>query len=416
MNRVNTYLQGIAERVVRLRRGGNSPISQRQQSDPPEQGEDTPPTSPPSARSADLAQLAARIQARVNDQAAMDLPVENDLAMLMIEEDRCREATFDEALLAPRKPRKAKFTGAHVSYELARRSTTRFFCCSGCNERLFRPQDVLRSDKATEVAVTDSDTTFCLSEDAINVGEGEDRVVHSDLHVEDVETQWTYTARSVTCPSCKLYLGVKVISASKGSVGGNGRSVEDVVARLFGFHAECSISIPNSLWLSVKGISDQKASSPVSQQSVGQVYIASRYLRIVDAHTGHCLPQAPQHLVCTGCKTTLSYSDQIMCYQRRWGFGEGVPEPACYMNSIDNDQVTVGEPYQEHLGQGPFMMSDVWCNCGKQVGYKFIEDRSASKRNRHFPGRFGLVNSCVEIVSEEDLQVCRASRESNDQI
>lgn len=77
------------------------------------------------------------------------------------------------------------------------------------------------------------------------------------------------------------------------------------------------------------------------------------------------------------------------------------------MNSVEEEQVTVGQPYQEHLGQGPFMMADVWCKCGKQVGYKFIKDRSASGRNKHHIGRFGLVNSCVEIVpAEKALASC----------
>merc|ERR1719183_3034321 len=106
------------------------------------------------------------------------------MAMLMLQEDRCREVTFDDALLAPRKQRKPKFTGAHIGYELARRNTTRFFCCAGCGARLFRPQDVLRSDKAADVAVTDSETTFCLPERLPNVLEDK----AADVAVTDSET------------------------------------------------------------------------------------------------------------------------------------------------------------------------------------------------------------------------------------
>jgi len=67
------------------------------------------------------------------------------------------------------------------------------------------------------------------------------------------------------------------------------------------------------------------------------------------------------------------------------------------MNSVLQDKVTIGNAYPEQLGQGPFLMADMWCNCGKQVGYKFMQDKSTTQRNIHHIGRFGLVNSCVRV-------------------
>ena len=83
MNRVNTYLQGIADRMVRLRRGGSSPRSPRSPRSPEPEASSPRPSSP-RRQSTDIAQLAARIQARAAEQQAPDLPVENEMAMLIL--------------------------------------------------------------------------------------------------------------------------------------------------------------------------------------------------------------------------------------------------------------------------------------------------------------------------------------------
>jgi hypothetical protein len=79
------------------------------------------------------------------------------------------------------------------------------------------------------------------------------------------------------------------------------------------------------------------------------------------------------------------------------------------MNKVEEAQVHVGHPYPEQLGQGPFIMADVWCKCGKQVGYKFVEDCTSSQRNQHHIGRFGLVNSCVRLSSFDDASTDKDS-------
>ena len=48
-------------------------------------------------------------------------------------------------------------------------------------------------------------------------------------------------------------------------------------------------------------------------------------------------------LLCVGCGSTLSYTDQIMCTKRRWGFGDGAPENACFMNSLVKGAFVVGD-------------------------------------------------------------------------
>ena len=127
-------------------------------------------------------------------------------------------------------------------------------------------------------------------------------------------------------------------------------------------------------------------------------------------------------LLCVGCGSTLSYTDQIMCTKRRWGFGDGAPENACFMNSLVKGAFVVGDSYgarnsnrvtaavltyptpltgsfparryEEHLAQGLMEMADVHCKCGKQVGYKFCGDKTTTKRNLNQVGRYGLVSSC----------------------
>ena len=129
-------------------------------------------------------------------------------------------------------------------------------------------------------------------------------------------------------------------------------------------------------------------------------------------------------LLCVGCGATLSYTDQIMCTKRRWGFGDGAPENACFMNSLVKGAFVVGDSYEEHavqtyectaavptyptpltasfparryeehLAQGLMEMADVHCKCGKQVGYKFCGDKTTTKRNLNQVGRYGLVSSC----------------------
>ena len=68
------------------------------------------------------------------------------------------------------------------------------------------------------------------------------------------------------------------------------------------------------------------------------------------------------------CDRTLSYTDQLLCTKRRWGFGAGPPENACFTNSLVRHQYEARGEYEEHLAQGLMDMADVYCKCGKQAG------------------------------------------------
>lgn len=72
------------------------------------------------------------------------------------------------------------------------------------------------------------------------------------------------------------------------------------------------------------------------------------------------------------------------------------------MNSVCLPAVCVGPAYEEVLAQGTFLMADLTCKaCSKQVGYKFVADRSRQANNAHQVGRFGLVTSCVALGHAE---------------
>jgi hypothetical protein len=146
-----------------------------------------------------------------------------------------------------------------------------------------------------------------------------------------------------------------------------------------------------------------------SDVRIGQTFVGVRYVRIKDARTGK--PQVPRIPVrCSGCRSVLSFADQIMCTERRWSFADSPegspPEPACYMNSLLSEAITVGAPYLEQLAQGPFDMADVHCgnpDCGQQVGYAFVRDRSRGQRNKHQNLRMGLVNSRTHIDLPQEI-------------
>jgi len=131
--------------------------------------------------------------------------------------------------------------------------------------------------------------------------------------------------------------------------------------------------------------------------AVEQLYLGSRYLRLLDAvhnrPVGEIVP-----IVCRHCERTLSYTDQLLCTRRRWGFGRGTPEPACFVNSLVRSNVEVRGIYEEMLAQGLMLMSDVYCRCGKQVGYMFRADKTPNKCNLNQIGRMGLVCSTFAVA------------------
>eukprot|EP00754_Rhynchopus_humris_P049643 Rhum_TRINITY_DN8510_c0_g1::Rhum_TRINITY_DN8510_c0_g1_i1::g.28451::m.28451 len=134
---------------------------------------------------------------------------------------------------------------------------------------------------------------------------------------------------------------------------------------------------------------------------VGQAtYLCLRYVRVVDAVSDQPLfGRAP--LSCTDCSRVLSYADQLLCTKRRWSFGSStVSQSACYVNSVVESSVDVRNPQDMHLAQGRFVMADVFCTCGKQVGYKFCKDLTRDGRNVYQIGRYGLVSSCFKLGAQ----------------
>ena len=128
-----------------------------------------------------------------------------------------------------------------------------------------------------------------------------------------------------------------------------------------------------------------------------QILLGTRYLRVLDTHTNRLVaPLVP--LRCRQCARTLSYTDQLLCTRRRWGFGRTTPQPACFVNSVVSSSVEVRSPYEAHLAQGMMLMGDVFCRCGCQVGYKFCGDRTPTQRNLNQVGRFGLVCSTFAVA------------------
>lgn len=134
-----------------------------------------------------------------------------------------------------------------------------------------------------------------------------------------------------------------------------------------------------------------------SEAPIGQICLGMRYLRLLDTHADRPADTLVP-LLCRRCERTLSYTDQLLCTRRRWGFGRTHPQPACFMNSVVSAHVEVRGRYEEQLAQGLMEMADVWCKCGCQVGYKFCGDKTASKRNRNQVGRYGLVCSTFKIA------------------
>ena len=130
---------------------------------------------------------------------------------------------------------------------------------------------------------------------------------------------------------------------------------------------------------------------------VNQISLGTRYLRLLDTQVGHPVDELVP-ILCLCCDRPLTYTDQLLCTRRRWGFNRAPPEPACFVNSLVLAHVEVRGRYEEQLAQGLMEMADVFCMCGAQVGYKFCADRTPSRRNRNQVGRFGLVCSTFYVA------------------
>jgi len=124
-------------------------------------------------------------------------------------------------------------------------------------------------------------------------------------------------------------------------------------------------------------------------------FVGLRYTRMIDMHTGRSiLPRTPLH--CISCSEVISWADTFLCTKRRWGFGDGPSQSACYVCAV-SPTVIARTQREERLAQGRFLMEDLHCICGKQIGYKFVRDLSRDQRNINQVGRYGLVVSCFRL-------------------
>eukprot|EP00756_Hemistasia_phaeocysticola_P005101 Hpha_TRINITY_DN1316_c0_g1::TRINITY_DN1316_c0_g1_i1::g.93362::m.93362 len=124
-------------------------------------------------------------------------------------------------------------------------------------------------------------------------------------------------------------------------------------------------------------------------------FIGLRYTRLVDMQSGRSvLRRTPLH--CTGCSEVMSWTDTFLCTKRRWGFGDGPSQGACYVSAVSSTVIAKTQR-EERLAQGRFLMEDLHCICGKQIGYKFVRDLSRDQRNINQVGRYGLVASCFRL-------------------
>ena len=132
---------------------------------------------------------------------------------------------------------------------------------------------------------------------------------------------------------------------------------------------------------------------------VEQMYFGMRYLRTEQPMTGNS-KTAEIPLCCKGCDSLLSYTDQVLCTERRWGFrGVTAPVPSMYMNSLLPGSTKETPVTRMGLGQGVFDMCDVTCGtCERPVGYRFKGADDGCNENH--VGRAGLVLRCIQLGSE----------------
>jgi len=150
----------------------------------------------------------------------------------------------------------------------------------------------------------------------------------------------------------------------------------------------------------------------VDSVSVGQIFLGTRYLRVLDGSPNGLGRRNAIHpisaILCANgsCRNVLSYTDMILDCNRRWSLADGAPERAMFMNALCEGSYVARNFHEHRLAQGLFDMADVHCKaCIAQVGYAFIRDKSEEKRNVNQVGRFGLVCSRVRLEAGSEVYV-----------
>eukprot|EP00472_Partenskyella_glossopodia_P007289 CAMPEP_0197528980 /NCGR_PEP_ID=MMETSP1318-20131121/26949_1 /TAXON_ID=552666 /ORGANISM="Partenskyella glossopodia, Strain RCC365" /LENGTH=319 /DNA_ID=CAMNT_0043084289 /DNA_START=286 /DNA_END=1245 /DNA_ORIENTATION=- len=285
-----------------------------------------------------------------------------------------------------------KYKGSTVAFRLATCKTDRMFGCAACGTLLFRPLE-LREGRKFHLELSDSDSVLSVTHCA-NITFGPTR------YKSDISETWKYDVQTIRCQNCSVYLGLSVTKISELT------SWMEISS-----HGWCErmgaplISNEISATLERKQrrgsmISLETSDIPVGGIDTQEILIGERYLRAF-APSGHDVAQRVR-LVCKECDNILSYADQILCTRRRWGFGDGPNEPACYMNSLRKGSFRVRNIHERELAQGNFEMGDVYCgSCDAQVGYKFHQDKSPTLINENQQGRYGLVISRLRLINTE---------------
>eukprot|EP00325_Prymnesiales_sp_UTEX-LB-985_P026274 CAMPEP_0174733160 /NCGR_PEP_ID=MMETSP1094-20130205/60780_1 /TAXON_ID=156173 /ORGANISM="Chrysochromulina brevifilum, Strain UTEX LB 985" /LENGTH=383 /DNA_ID=CAMNT_0015935783 /DNA_START=121 /DNA_END=1272 /DNA_ORIENTATION=+ len=351
-------------------------------------------------------------------------------AMLMEKADRQRLLLFQAVSnKSRRRSRQAATTpGAHIGFQMAQRTTQHVYCCGACGvslalsephlfplwyaedsvnldtsnapcartrctgKWLVRPQDILNDTQhAAAVSLDDSAHTICT--------ESAD-VIEAESHAFETIDGWHYGFTGIRCRQCTVFLGVKLKTVRHKHI----VHAHSIPPDFRGVR----VSNPAEVWLSSAlaarlleaeedGIEDDD-SDEEAEVRVEQIFLGVRYLRVLDAQRNQPADERIA-LLCRECSREISHTDQLLCANRRWGFGNSLPEAACFMNSVVGTSVQVRGQYEEHLAQGRMDMADVFCKCGAQVGYKFCADRTPTKRNLNQVGRFGLVCSTFRAAS-----------------
>eukprot|EP01064_Diplonema_japonicum_P028838 TRINITY_DN4528_c0_g1_i4.p1 TRINITY_DN4528_c0_g1~~TRINITY_DN4528_c0_g1_i4.p1 ORF type:complete len:331 (+),score=39.55 TRINITY_DN4528_c0_g1_i4:105-1097(+) len=252
------------------------------------------------------------------------------------QEDAKRESMLFEHTNTQYPPPPTHTTTSHI---LARKTAPHsVLCCASCGNRLARSDTCTYSKKGT--------VRFDDFESAVVVGYsgfgGVSKLEKQGTPLAQVKSCIADNLSSLECKRCKLFLGVAL----------------DTTA-----------------------------------------YFCLRYVTCVNPVTDN--PIAPRTLLhCVECSAVLSSTDQILCTHRRWSFCAAPSQPACYVNSIMEGNVSLAAPREERLAQGKFLMADVSCRCGKLVGYKFCKDLTRDTRNQYQIGRYGLVASCFRVAGD----------------
>eukprot|EP01062_Namystynia_karyoxenos_P020933 TRINITY_DN17941_c0_g1_i1.p1 TRINITY_DN17941_c0_g1~~TRINITY_DN17941_c0_g1_i1.p1 ORF type:complete len:434 (+),score=94.59 TRINITY_DN17941_c0_g1_i1:137-1438(+) len=313
---------------------------------------------------------------------------------------------------------------AHPAFQVAWRAVSRVFVCNACGARLARPEDCLPrglvSLQPVQPVLHDawaSQDTLVLPVDlTCNVAKPVRPRLSSSLRggpalpvvppraypaalppaASDTHSPppalrrsaqdgvLEYHMSAAECWQCRRYVGMCVHSCSP-------RAGADAV--------EVTKRRQKLLEYAPPGF---VAQNPTSGREVWPLplqlsFVGLRYTRLVDAHAlRDVIPRTP--LSCVACGEVLSWADALLCTKRRWGFGDGPSQGACYICAVSGTVVAKAQR-EERLAQGRFLMEDLYCCCGKQVGYKFVRDLSRDQRNVHQVGRYGLVISCFRIGS-----------------